>query len=543
MQVNCEPRHTWEQMGPHATRDRVWVTGRPRSPSRMRPGARRIILAYVIRACLCALLLTFVGCEWDPIVRPAAPVQVAEGDVELLGNLRVGGSRLALIAESGTDPRLAVVDVDTGGICRLPAGSGIYDFLPGPPLASDPTALQSVRLAVLDVPTQTLGFFDEQCQVHGPMLPLSRNPTVVAGPVGNEEFPRALVRDEQDSLWLLDPWLNTRFELAQEVDNYSAVPPDDEGNLKVWTLSRGQLVLYDEAGREEVRIGENVTQFVRGFVSANRIAYVDGGDLFEAIAPDYEPRFYRSDVCNVAYRGSALTFYNPCQEQQYARFDLLTGEPEAFAPGVFFAWATQGWELERAQVDDEQQLFVTPPGSARQRVQPYLTSVQVLGGNELSGTDPEGSLGVWSVEGGFVPVLRSVTSAVALLDARRDGLLWLVHHNATTPDTPEGAPPQPTVGDLSLLQEGTLAVQSVATDVIAGTFTVGVLSAGDVIVGYLSDQGTPGAELSVRLIPELLGDVVDNGVGSFEILQGSRVPELLYTVRDESRRGLWRIVL
>ncbi|MGC4070116.1 MAG: hypothetical protein QM784_36755 [Polyangiaceae bacterium] len=342
------------------------------------------------------------------------------------------------------------------------------------------------------------------------------------------------------------PWREEENLIATGVGQFEqrranttdTVPPPQA----LWLIEKGQLRLRQLDGKLLVSIGKDVTKFTQGAYSQLRIAFISGGNLFEAVEPAYQPVPLQADACEPSYSGTLLSFLSPCLEKQLLRIDLTTGTTETFSPGVYAQFETRGFLFERQRgIDDEIELFVTPPGACERRITPALDNIQVLDANTIAGTDPDFTLGVWTFQAGFQPVLRNVSRAYQFVDSRTSALLWLVHH-----DVKDG------LGTVSLLEQSKLQITTLAKKVpAAGGYAIGGLQQVPELVLMVLRNAKPftfdtmgnptrfRGTLEVSLLSGALPAKIDSDVSSYTLVFDTEAGGLLYAIDSGAKQGLW----
>ncbi len=496
----------------------------------------------VLVGLLALISAAFVGCGWEPSARPVQPELLAQGAYEVIGMLDI--ARYAgFVRDPQTDPRVGILDLRTRKRCELPEGSvPLSQVISGPRNEDHPPFLwPAARLNKNGM--RTLTFSDEQCEMRE-----------LDAPVGDAIFPVTLDADQRavilfgdgkGKLSIYDPWDDDLSVIATGVGRFvQAQRPQSNGSpvgpQMLWLIEKGVLTLRMFDGTKIVARGKAVTELTQAALATLRVAYVDNGDLYEAVAPDFKPALLGQDACTPFYGGTTISFFSPCEARQLNRIDLTTGTLETFAPGVYAEWKQDGFSFERA-IDEEgaNSLFVTPPNGTRTLVTPTLVSdVQVLDRTRVVGRTAQNDFGIWALEGKFEPILRAAGRVVAFIDTRTMRLSWVALH-----ELDKGT------ATLSYLEQPNFRIETIARKVAPNSVAVlQLVPIAEPVLVYVRDATVTqvegaGARYSGSLDARVLsGDLKSNisaDVTSYVPVADPNVPGLLYATDGPKDKGLW----
>ncbi|MDB4971890.1 MAG: hypothetical protein JWN48_231 [Myxococcaceae bacterium] len=533
----------------------------------------------LFRALGCVWLAGLLAsCNWEPHARDAQPQQLVSGPAHVVRVLDGEGRHALFTLGRGADQRFRILNSDTRQSCELPATDtpiGGIDPLLAPNLRGDDVAQFWLPMLRTDPsvpvpdpnapPAKALFFSDEKCTVIGPfglaqyggwgtVPPAPGGPRVLT--LRGDRRTVLLVPGPDAALSLVDPWTRQVRSLSQAVSTYDSVDQAEASSAPqaIWLLEGGKLTQRALDGTLLLSLGSAVSQFSQALLQGVlRVAYTDGGSLFEAKGPDFRPVLIATDACDPGYNGAALDLHTPCTPAQLVRIDLVTGTIKRFSPGVVGAFNVGEISFEsQVGADGSGQLWVVS-GTARTQLSPIPSgsaSFSVLDRTRVAGRiDDRGTadvFGVWSVAAGFKRAFADVSSMATFRDQRTNRLLWLMLYQLD----------QDGIGRLVGFD------QSELDRVIAGTQTTPpmVLSERVLVGSYrvylqsvlpepmiltleppitLSQDGvTRAGELNARLLSGSLASKIDEGVSSFEVAL-SPYPGILYGILDGPRAGLW----
>jgi hypothetical protein len=355
----------------------------------------------------------------------------------------------------------------------------------------------------------------------------------------------------------------------------------------VWIIENGQLTQRALDGTLVLSMGERVTAFSQVLLSQLRIAYVDDGNVYEAVGPTFEPTQIAEAACAPAYRGNSLELHSPCSESQLVRINLMTREVTTFEPGVFEAYSDSGFSFEmQRDADGLNHQFIEQPGKDKVEIEPpfldhpfvldsaYLAGIKIL---DDSPTAMRRTLAVWSNGKNFDVFAEdegNVEGYYVVTDYRTSGYLWLVFHNRReTPDVPSHSlgtlsivsaydpnmQPAETPGSrtVALSPSRSLLIRQVADNVplvspvprassVRGysieslpTFAKErALAYIDDAIPLERDSRASRGTLHVRLFSGELGSKIADDVTSYHLVTAP-VPGVLYGVEEGDQQGLW----
>jgi hypothetical protein len=494
-----------------------------------------------------ALLSLLSACEWTPSAGPVKPERLARGDFAVRGMLDNTRSRFAWVVrrEEEERDRHFIFDIKARTSCELPERTyPLLDPLTPPTKWRDAAFLWPLLRQAADL-EESVVFVTERCKLVE--FSSTQGTALNSFPLDGGRGTVLLANDRQGRLAYVDPWREKENLIAtgvgmfrEQVNSTTAAEP---GPQALWLIEDGRLRLRELDGTLRVSIGEKVSAFTQGAFSQPRIAFIAAGDLYEAVAPQFQPVLLARDACTPFYSGTLLSFASPCADRQLVRIDLTTGSTESFAPGVVERTEQRGLTFERQRNDaGELDLFVTfANASNRIQIVPPLERVQVLSSELLVGVDAARRFGVWSPQTGFQPILKGLYGLFPFMDARTNTYLWLAHHDV-----------KDQVGRLSLLEQSKLELTELATGVPAsgGYSFAGLQQVPEPVLIVLRDakpaavdeMGVPvrfRGTLEVRLVSGDLPSEIDAGVSSYTVVYDPEAGGLLYAIEKGDSQGLW----
>jgi hypothetical protein len=544
--------------------------------TRAKPGIST--LRFVLLAITVAALSS---CEpWVPVAGPVRPQLILEGPTRVETMLEET-ERYLLVSRFETDDegnetrRYNVVDWKSRTHCELPEGvARIEESLLGPsekrkrtPLFLLPVVLQQEAEGD-EEPVQVLTFYDELCQLRG---------ETDYGPVSTSTASLTLDEDGREvmlygngkgTLAMADPWRDERTQIAEGFRAFSSVYRAGSFSAPqlLWIIENGQLTQRALDGTLVLSLGERVTGFSQVLLAQLRVAYLDDGNVYEAIGPNFEPTRIAKGACAPVYRGNSLELHSPCSDSQLVRINLMTGELTTFDDGVFEAYVDGNFSFETKR-DSEglNHQFVTQPGrEAVEITPPFLGRPFVVDSTHLAGIKnidddaTKRALMVWSSETQkdtpvFPTDAGSVETYYAVTDYRTSSYWWLVFHNQRATEGAEGHQ----LGTLSIVSSRDLSVEQVADNVpqsfpvaransVRG-FSIEVLPTfiKERAIAYIEDAVPLSREsrasrgsLHVRLFSGALGSKIADDVTSYRLLSAP-LPGVLYGVEEGEQQGLW----
>jgi hypothetical protein len=499
-----------------------------------------------------ALALAVLGtaCAWEPKAKPVQPELLVAGAVKVDRLVDRVTQRFVLITRdpAGPAPRRAIVERANKTVCDLPEGTKQVDGALFDPKAAagGPVFLLPVHVT-REGEDRALYYADEHCELRGPFgRAQSTSPLTLDGT--NQEV--SLVNNGKGGLSLVNPWTSQVTPIAERVSRSIGVRRPSNGEAAIgpqllWLLEGGALTQRSLTGELVFSRGTAVTAFEQALYDTLRVAYVDGGNLYEAAGPDFAPVRLADDACEPFYMGVSLNLYTPCKARQLVRIDLTTGEAETFEPGMLWTYEQSGFLFEYVRDQEGVQFYVTAPGRAeRVRVFPSLIDmVQVVDAQRIVGRTEDGSFVLWDArvasnddpKRGRVELLARAGQPVAYPDMRANEVFWVFPHNI------EGGR-----GTLSLFSQSSFALETVGENVPTSEFSVEVLAQVSEAAIVLIEDAEPVSEtdkrlrgrLRARLISGELGSVVDENVTTYVSVY-TPLEGLVYSVEDGDRSGLW----
>lgn len=532
--------------------------------------------------------LTSCG-EWTPITRPAKPQLILEGSirVEMMLDLQ---SRYVLTSSEVKDGEddvphrgYSIVDWKTGKRCELP--SNVVRFTSpmfGPADRRKKSPLFLLPVARREDDTQALYFVDENCEVHG-----RTKYGLVANTMQNvtlDEDTREvlLYGNGKGVLAIADPWRDERTQIAEGVRSFSFVQRASafSSPLLLWLIENNKLKQRALDGTEVLSMGNMVTEFAQVLFGELRVAFVDGGDLYEATGPDFVATRVAEAGCRPTYRGNTLELFRPCMERQLVRINLQSGEVTEFEKGVYESYTDTMYHFE-LQRDAKGQVhqWVEPPGGERKEIvpafsgRPLVLDSRRLGGikdlpkpkeagaEEEPNADPDAgpkpeektrTFVIMDVTTGVdLPVLANIGEFFIFNDNRTSSYVWLAQHNVT--ESEEGH----RVGELSMFGERDLTIRSVRQGVperfplgstptgVHGYSVEGPVNFTEPLIIVISEAEPLSSnpklsrgKLEARLLSGDLGAVIADDVTSYFLIT-SPLPGVLYGIEEGEQPGLW----
>lgn len=497
------------------------------------------------------VLLVWTGCAWEPQAKPVTPQLLLTGSVRVDRALDDSYRFVLLTRDPSGESRRSIIERATKKVCDLPKGT----INVGGRLL-DPTAPKGSSLFWLPLivsrenEDRALYYADEYCNLRGPFGRASSTNGIALDGGGQEV---SLVGDGSGNLSLVNPWTEEVTRIAENVSEYRSVQRLLNGNIPVgtqalWLLEGGALTQRSLNGELLFTRGQDVTKFEQALFNSLRVAYVDGGSLYEASGPDFQPIFISENACVPRYFGVDLNFFTPCADRQLARIDLTTGSLETFEPGMLWTYEQSGYLFEYIRTEQGLKFFATPPGQTeRKLVEPAIVdNLQALG-DTLVGRSANDEIVIWNARFGAFPFASGVTqSPVPFHDTRANEVSWVVARNVSE-----------NVATLSLYRQGDFRHVSIdssaeefgeviATSVPTNGYSVVILTQVSEVAFIFIEDAEPVSDsdsrlrgrLRARLASGALGAVVDEDVTSYATvyipLQG-----IVYSVEKGDRTGLW----
>jgi hypothetical protein len=540
-------------------------------------------IVSVLLGAVCALatssLLLSCG-DWVPTAGPVKPQLLIEGATRVETTLDESEryllvSRFESDDEGNEQRRYNIVDWKKRTRCELPENVARFESsLFGAtgtrkqkPLFLLPVVLQQEGDGEMAGP-QTLAFYDELCQLQGETDYGSVSTSIATLTLDDDGREVMLYGNGHGVLALADPWHDERTQITTGFRAFSFVYRAGAFSAPqlLWIIEDGKLTQRTLDGTLLLSFGTNVTAFSQVLLSQLRVAYVDEGNVYEAVGPLFDPTRIATGACSPAYRGSSLELHNPCADSQLVRINLMTGETTEFEPGVFEAYTDSGYSFETARdAEGLNHQYVERPGAERVEIEPpfldhpFVVDNMRLAGLKVLDPDPAATrrtLVLWS-NGVNIDVFAgdegSVDTFFATTDYRTSSYWWLVFHNRRdTPDVQGHA-----LGTLSIVSAADLSIVQVADNVPTLSpvpraysmrgFSIELLPtfSKERAIAYIDDavplerdpRGSRGT-LHVRLFSGELGAKIADDVSSYRLIT-SPLPGVLYGVEEGEQQGLW----
>lgn len=557
---------------------------------------------------MCLVALAWLtGCDWEPVARPVQPELILEGSIRLEFLLDLHG-RYVLVStehtEEGEAPRRAysIVDWKTATRCDLPLE--MVRFVPpifGPSAQRRKSPLFVLPVAVQEGETQALKFFDEHCTQQGETDFGAVSNTIQTVALDEDGREVILYGNGMGVVSIADPWNDERTEIAEGVRRFALVQRSSMYSAPqlLWLVEDGALTQRTLDGELLLTMGSSVSEFSQVLFGELRIAFVDDGDLYEAIGPDFNPTRLAESACQPFYKGTTLELKRPCAEQQLVRINLQTGEPTEFEKGVFDSYTDNGYLFESSR-DEKGRVhqWVEPPGGMRSEINaPFAGRPLVLNGGFLAGlkdlpidctldddapNDPDHPFArsrffvIYDLMAGKnFRVLKSINDLFIFNDNRTSSYVWMVQHEVHS----SGEIEEHKVGELALFNERALRPDSLVPpqcnpddpthfepptqietirDNVPERSPLGGTPTGAhgysietaipfrepllVVIGeaqpLTSNPRLSRGKLEARLLSGELGSVIAEDVTSY-FLVTTPLPGVLYGVEEGDKPGLW----
>lgn len=499
--------------------------------------------------------LSLAGCGFDPVTHPIEPEQLNTDHAQLLGPLDPRGEYV-LLAHEQPDGAVGIdiLQWRRNQRCPLPAQSApIAEALPRSANAKKgpafyvPVGRQLLNDGEREGDVELL-LTDEHCAVQA-ALGRVKPGSLRAYNARSDDHPFLTYRDPDDTLFLLDPSVGlTPTALAHAP---SSVRVGKSGKRDaLWMIEAGELTQRSLQGERLRSLGHAVNGLALDG-EGERVAFIDDGALYEAVAPKYEARPIAPDACSPRYTRDTLEFFAPCEEKALIRIHIDSREIETFESGVYASSVQDGVQLDYTGAGDSPQLVAQFHDGERLAVTPSLRpgAVYVLDDQRLIGVDARQRFGVWDRrDGHFAPLFSQVEDVVSHHRGKTHLYSWLVYHDVQ----PDG------LGSLSLLDEEGMLSAPIARGVPRSeTGGYSVINGADLphypfsapLVVTLEDASAVPAPqprfrgrlraLSMRGEPSV---VLAEDVSSYTLV-ATPVPAVLFTVEDGPARGLWYAAL
>ncbi|MDB4989053.1 MAG: hypothetical protein JWN04_4231, partial [Myxococcaceae bacterium] len=361
-----------------------------------------------------------------------------------------------------------------------------------------------------------------------------RNVSIVAGP--------------HNTLTLVDPWTPQMHTLSQHSSGHAQVAQADGSTdaEAMWIIEDGKLTQRGFDGTLLLSLGSDVSEFQQNLLQgALRVAFTDGGRVFEAKAPGFVPMLVAEDACHPSYNGSSLDLHTPCSAQQLVRINLVNAEITRFTAGVYRAYAqgVANFELVFA-ADGSTEVWIATPTTRTQMVPTPYDAISVLDATHIAGRTGDGVFGIWDLAAKFTPAFTGVASIQAFRDSRTSRLLWLMQYQI---EEGRGTLAGFDQSELERLVAGTQPTLStvLASQVLQGGYSVflpTILPEPMVLtleapIAQQADKSFSG-QLNARLLSGSLASRIDDGVSS-SLLALAPYPGILYGILEGPRSGLW----
>jgi hypothetical protein len=495
-------------------------------------------------------LLLVSACSYEPVANPVEPRRVSPEPAELLGTLDARGEYVLLgRLDADGAPSITISHWRAQEECTLRAGLRALPAGPAErPEGRKGPALYAPAGASRDEGGTELLLVDEHCNVHDGYGLINANSVrnFVSQVDGRPFF---AYRDPDDTLYVLDPYVSLAPRaLASGVRSVRAgLGGPKLRDDALWLIETGQLTQRSLSGTQNHVMGSDVSAMVV-HPELRRVAFVDQGALFEAVAPEFAPKRIAADACGPRYRGGDLEFYAPCEQPGLVRIRISSGKIQTFDEGVFASSVQGGVQLDfiRTQ-DDAPQLIAQFGDGERMPVSPNFDAgdVYVLDEQHLAGRDVDQRFGVWDRSSqAFAPLFSDVQELWAHHRGKVHSYSFLLHHDFD----------EQGLGTLTLFQEQEPRTTTIAQGVPSSSQGGWWIEKGAGLPNYpfstpllvLLEDARPSAvsperfrgrlrALAMRGEPSIS---LAEDVSSY-LLVAAPVPGLLYAVEEGAERGLW----
>jgi hypothetical protein len=551
----------------------------------------RCLWARVVRACgllmlvlrlrilrvaaLFAFAVVTASCAFEPHTRPVKQERLMGGPVRVMRTLDPYGVHAVLrYANDDGDLKYAITDWRAGDRCELP-DDAIRFYTPLKRTDDLSAATEHLIAPVIFGATPgerqpyvgQLWVTNEHCELVGPLADIQEGGVPGPATVTSTEDQRDLFLfvSQEGSLSLLD---SAKPDVAVHIaDGVRGFIKSSTGSNSpkdvVWVLEGNRLTQRGLDGSLHVSLGDEVTSFDIFSSLTPRVVYIDGGDLFEAVAPEYVPMLRARDACDPHYSGSHLDLHIGCSEddgrkRQLVRFELSSFEVKTFEPGVFSSVTIENLQFDYLKDTWDEtaptRLFVQFPGKngKRQEITPVLvaSTIVVLGNDRIAGQvdEPEdrNTFGIWQVTPGiFVRLFSGIELLVPWLDSTTKEYLWFMQH-----DENDG------LFTLSVFTQTDLTLKTIATGVPSYYQRGVVIDGGRYIpkfpfqesilvyeedcteLTFSADKRRFKGRLRAQLLSGSLSADLAEDVSSFVIV-AHPLPGILYGIEEGPNAGLW----
>jgi hypothetical protein len=493
--------------------------------------------------------LYFAGlsaCSFQPLGGKSEPRRVSSESVGLIRTLDPQG-KLALVqrpSESGA----TVMKWHDDRSCALPSQfPNSLRALPPPTAASKGSSSFYLACTADNEAGENaeLVMVDDQCQLLRDFPNVLPETIQVTNSV-TDQHGILVARDREGRLYALDPYGSVRMALIAElVTQAQAVITDGKrARNAVWAVEGARLTLRTLTGEPLAALGTQVTDFALS-ADQKRVAFIDAGDLYEALAPSFKPRKLADDACKAAFLGQDLGAFSPCAKQQLVARLASADALHRYPDGVFLARRFDGLELTFQRTEDAGiRMFARYGTGEPELLTPTLRpqTTYFLSDGSLLGVSEDGTLGTFNPDTHlFRPVLEGVTRMQAEYRGKSKRYWFLVHHNVTED-----------LGTLSVVDAPDMRIREVARNVPTHGHQGFMLESGRAIPNYpyaaptvlmLSEasEDADGAFVGTLRAELITGDPAEEfgaDVSSY-LLVANPQPGVLYSVGDGDKRGLW----
>lgn len=386
---------------------------------------------------LCALLASACSSEESAGITTEI-VPLAKGDYYGLMWSGTQLERFYLLAHSGTsqnpDGPERVVSPDNDEPCAL-TGIGTTRYLaPLKPRTSGKYVVgwpSPARVFLFDDIDEsgvgTVRFTDIHCKPIDFEIPEAHDLWYLFSPDLTEL--KLAVRLRDNTLELVDPWKQTREQIAQDVTDLSVY---DTGET---LIESGRLVQRDRQGKALLRRGKEVSRIWQ-LNGEGDVAYRDGTALW--LRRGGEDKRLSDDGCDIstvdAFLPGALTFYSPCRDDAPRTLHVMAGDDMyTYQSNVNALFIESGLIVFTTNESDKTKVWLVRGNMPSEALmvgevpRSTLRDVGVLGNNRLflktQLTDK--TYTVWQLEIGTKPVLTQVAQGLLMVTATNNAFAIL----------------------------------------------------------------------------------------------------------------------
>ncbi|MGC4067865.1 MAG: hypothetical protein QM784_25075 [Polyangiaceae bacterium] len=167
----------------------------------------------------------------------------------------------------------------------------------------------------------TLNFVNHECEIVYGGIENAELPSRLF------EFPPGYVIAAGDELLDLDPFSKTTRVMTKNLRFWSG-PGEPNQELPHYYVGDGELVVFDDERKEQLRLGKDVTEVVFEASDYTRgLFLVDEGALVHYYpSRDVPPETLDDDVCGARIESFGVSYFSPCGERRLVMRNMSTSE-------------------------------------------------------------------------------------------------------------------------------------------------------------------------------------------------------------------------